>query len=284
MSPSTKLKVASHTAELIRLKFGVPLIEWDRHTETLLVGIRKSQEAAGANYERDAGRREMREAFRNQGEVRTAVYDVLEAPAETFLATVSRAEMHMIGLHVARDYALAHPTADDARAAVELALKRGKCASALLDEALERWASGLPFQDLLRTKVQRTYVRLNTLAILSLFRKSLSGIRKGLAVFSDADAWAEVDHRFGSDIDELLQLYGNGHPDRLLVAMNRLVISSILNDEAAAMRAWRIAAEENPAAASLTSLVPGWDRPLAESPDMKWLLDKHGPHLEPTDR
>jgi hypothetical protein len=111
--------------------------------------------------------------------------------------------------------------------------------------------------------------------MLSLFRKSLADIR-GFWVFDDQEAWAHIDDDIVQQLSAILRGYRKGHPDRLTVASNTLVVASIRMNKTLAKDAWLAMTDENADAADLRVQLPTHERPLADSPDLAWLIRENG--------
>jgi hypothetical protein len=252
---------------------------WDLKEEQYLDEIRSWVTLASSSMdaERSKGKERFHRGYTEPSIFHCCAHDAPEIPGNAHEDTLRRVMLNVIGMHVARNFAEFHPLsqAPSARDAASLALHRARTAGSLLRHAVEKQGEGLSEARKAQLQVIAIYVRMNQVAVPSLFRKSMAGIR-GVWFFDDT--WVAEEVNASSDIDllEMLAGYEPCHPDRLIIAANALVFASLQERLQDAVRAWEILCEECRAAADLATCLPSHERPLAESPDLEFLIAQNG--------
>nr|AGO88409.1 protein of unassigned function [Methylobacterium oryzae CBMB20] len=129
--------------------------------------------------------------------------------------------------------------------------------------------------------VLRLYVLYQSVSIMSQFRDDLAKMTHGLSVFTTDDVTAELKQMGAATYRKILDVYPANHPNRLQLALDVISIGSLLEDAPLALKAWANAAEENAEARDMKNLLPGRDRPLADSDMTQWIRDQVGDCLPP---
>ncbi|RVG50659.1 hypothetical protein [Sinorhizobium meliloti] len=291
IGPSVAPRISNHTANLIRETLGVPVLRWTPEVRAEYQRVKEIFRLATSSDEDEAleGKRKLTLAYRNGADERllfTWTHDANEGSGETWEATLRRCEQNLIGMHIARGWAEFNENSVLSKAAVELALRRSRVAAKLCRKAIVQIDKALSISGPETTvrlqemraqlQVKAAYCRINQLAILSMFRESseFAG-RAGLSVSSDVDVSRQVTKQSASDLNLLLEQYQPGHPDRSIVASNALVVASLLKDPEA-YRPWEICIAENRDTADLVKMPGHYNRTLADSSDMKWLIEFNG--------
>jgi hypothetical protein len=273
IGPFKAQQIAKFASEFCCDKYGMPLINWKLQEADYLAELRQADTLEPEQVRADA----YLDFYNAPAVFRFATLDVRETAGDTCQDTVRRALLNLLGMHVAWRVAVTHPTSErpDARSLVHLAVHRAAVACTLLHHARTEQADHPSLWTDKELTVLWLYARLNYLAMLSLFRKSLADIR-GFWVFDDQEAWAHIDDDIMQQLSAILREYRKGHPDRLTVASDTLVVASVRMNKAIAQTAWLAMIDENADAADLRVKLPTHERPLADSPDLAWLIRENG--------
>jgi hypothetical protein len=273
IGPPKAQQIAKYASDVCSDTYGMPLINWKLQETDYLAALRRADALAPENGQADA----YLDFYNAPAPFRIATLDVSETAGSTCEDTVRRALLNLVGMHVAWRVAVTHPTSTrpNVQSLVHLAVHRAAVACTLIHHARTKQAKDHNLWSDKELAVLWLYARLNHLAMLSLFRKSLADIR-GFWVFDDQEAWAHLDDDIVRQLWEILQEYQKGHPDRLTVASNTLVVASIRMNKTVANDAWLAMIDENAKAADLRVQLPTHERPLADSPDLAWLIRENG--------
>jgi len=266
--------VGAFLADAIHEDFGAPVLWWGVEEEQYLheIRARTKKVASSKEEERREGQLWFYRAYTESG-IKFGVYrfcahDAPETPGATFQDTLRRVMLNVTGMHVARNFAKCYPLSKSpsAREAAFLALRRARTAAALRRHAVEKQGEALTEERKAQLQVIAIDIRLNQVAIPARFRE----------FFPDGDVAKEV--AASSDVDLLgaLAKYKKDHPDRIIIAANALVFASLQRRLPDAVKGWELMRDENEMAADLAYHLPSHERPLAESPDVQWLIAQNG--------
>ena len=265
-------QIAKYASDVCCDTYGMPLINWKLREADYLAELRQADA-----LELQHRAHTYLDFYNAPAVFRFATLDVSETAADTCRDTVRRALLNLTGMHVAWRVAVTHPTSErlDAQSLAHLAVHRAAVACRLIHHARIEQAKEQDWWSDKELAVLWLYARLNHLAMLSLFRKSLADIR-GFWVFDDQEAWAHLDDDIVQQLWAILRDYRQGHPDRLAVASDTLVVASIRMNKTVAKGSWLAMIDENAEAADLKVKLPTHERPLADSPDLAWLIQENG--------
>jgi hypothetical protein len=270
IGPMTRMRIDKAFNEAIGARFGVPALRFPTPFDAWLQDIRQT-----AGLAEEARKTELRN-FYSSDKLSLLVTETFTSPGPDQETTVRRATMNIIGANInwrTAPFLTRGPAERKARVHAPIrAVEQFAAAANLLQHAMN--LQGGPKASWSRPELQALigYARFNQLGVLSEFRHERK-TQNGFWSFEDDDILAHVQAAV-DDIRNVFKLYPHGHPSRLLVAANTLVVASLIEDETLALDAWTAMALQEPRAASLKFLLPGHDRPLSESSQTSWVRQR----------
>jgi hypothetical protein len=283
IGPATRERIDAAHSRTLNKRFGVPALRFPKPFDKWLDEIRAiglPEEKAGQDKAECVARLR---CLYFQDKLSILPRETFAYPGVDADQTVRRAAMDIIGAHINWRIVQVLKQAnevDDRRRAPHRAATQFAEAAKLLRHAKENqvgeeveW-SGAELQALIG------YARFNQFAVLSEFRHERHEMNGGFSVFSDGEIEKLLKKKENlDDVRCVLNLYPAGHPNRLPVAANTLVIGSLAKESTLALEGWQALAAEDPCAADLTYRLPTHDRPLAESSQTAWLRKMYGLNL-----
>jgi hypothetical protein len=207
----------------------------------------------------------------------------LETAGPTRENTVMRALSNVVAAQVnvrVGERVLTGPVQVEQRVLViRKSLSQAKASAVLLGEALNQTKTAGSSDETFSDEAlvgMLIYALLLAANIVAQHRPNLSLAQNCLPVFTNDEVRTELRGVEPHLWHLALDLFPAGHPNRLIVAVSIISIGSVRQDNALSLRAWRIAADEEPAAADLRNQLTLLSRPLSESDLTEWLRSSFG--------